>query len=564
MSRGSSLAAFLIAGVSSVSTGFAEDGAFVFRNTAQEAGLFPALAGIQGHGAGWGDVDGDGRLDLLVATFHYGETKPNVFFRNRDGKFEQDRQAALASSMRATGVVFADFDNDGDLDLYVASMPQPASKKPNTTVTRVISGCQLYENDGKGNFKNVSEGNEACPASFGGRSAAVLDYDGDGLLDLLVGEDPNPGYNGSKTKSSRLFRNAGELKFVDVSRQAGIPEGVPGLGVAAADVNDDGWPDVFLASSAGGNVLLLNDGQGKFVEPAGTREVFAWDGAVGDNMVCGVCFGDVNRDGLLDMVLGQHFKSPWTAPVANRLYLNRGLKDGVPKFEQITEAAGFVAMPLKSPHVEIQDYDNDGWPDVSCSLVKFHDGVPHPIIFRHVGLKDGLPQFVADGLAVNDYPTEADRAVKRSGDFFKKLLEDGKAIYSAPGPTGDYDNDGRLDMVMPSWWTEAGSLLLHNETPGGHWLDVRIEGADGVNRMGIGSRVRLYEAGKLGDAKALLGRQDMSVGFGYASGQAAIAHFGLGKVDLVDVEVTLPHGKGTLVRKNVKADQRVLIRRETE
>ena len=544
-----------------VSTAPAED-AFVFRNTAKDVGLFPALEGIQGHGAAWGDVDGDGWIDLYVATFHYGDTKPNQFFRNQKGKFEADTQAALAASMRATGVVFADLDNDGDLDLYVASMPQPISKKGSSGEPRVISGCQLYQNDGKGSFTNVSEGNEACPAAFGGRSVAVLDYNGDGLLDLAVGEDPNPGYNGSKTKSSRLFRNAGGLKFVDASREAGIPEGIPGLGVAAADVNNDGWPDLFLASSAGGNVLLLNDGKGKFFEPEGSRPVFAWEGAVGDNMVCGACFGDVNRDGLLDLVLGQHFKNPWVTPVANRLYLNRGIVKGVPKFEEATEAAGLVAMPLKSPHVEIQDYDNDGWPDISCSLVKLQDGVPHPIIFRHTGLQGSIPQFRADGLDVNDYPTDSDRSLKRSGDFFKRMLQEGKVTYSAPGPTGDYDNDGRLDMVRPSWLTETGTLLLHNETKGGHWLDVRVEGNDGVNRMGIGSRIRLYTAGGIGDSKALIGCQDLSVGFGYASGQTAIAHFGLGKAETVDVEITYPHGKGRDVRKGVKAGQRLMISRE--
>ena len=82
------------------------------------------------------------------------------------------------------------------------------------------------------------------PSVIWGRSAAILDFDGDGLLDLLVGEDPNSGYNGSETTSSRLFRNLGDLKFEDVSRKAGIPEGIPGLGVAAQDVNLDGWPDL--------------------------------------------------------------------------------------------------------------------------------------------------------------------------------------------------------------------------------------------------------------------------------------------------------------------------------
>ena len=87
-----------------------------------------------------------------------------------------------------------------------------------------------------------------------------------------------------------------------------------------------------------------------------------------------------------------------------------------------------------------------------------------------------------------------------------------------------------------------------------------MEGGDGVNRMGIGSRVRVYEAGKAGQPAALLGCQDIATGYGYASAQPAIAHFGLGKADVVDVEVTLPHGKGTVVRKGVKANQKLMVK----
>jgi hypothetical protein len=533
--------------------------AFTFREVGNEAGLFPPVAGIMGHGAGWGDVDSDGWVDLYVATFHTGTSGPNLFFRNRAGKFQLDDQKGLRISTRATGVVFADLDNDGDLDLYLGSMPAAPESRLASRVGHALAGCSLFRNDGKGRFTNISAGNGACPPAFGGRSVAVLDHDGDGLLDLLVGEDPIPGYNGSKTTSSRLFHNKGGLQFEDISRKAGLPEGIPGLGVASGDVNNDGWPDIFLASPSGGNVLFINDGHGRFREAPGTRKVFVWEGAGGDNMICGACFGDVNRDGLLDLVLGQHYSTPWVKPVPCRLYLNRGVKEGNPTFEDVTAKVGLKPLPMKAPHVELQDFDNDGWPDLYVSLVKLAGGKAYPLIFRNLGVKAGLPRFQEDVLAVNDFPTAEDRSIRRSGTFFDKMIKEGKVIYMAPGPSADFDNDGRLDLFLPSWWPESRSLLLHNETKGGNWLQIQIKGSKGLNRLGIGTRLRVYPAGKLGQGDALLACREMAVGFGYASGQPALIHVGLGKDTEVDLEVLLPFGKGTQVRRGVRANQRITI-----
>ena len=550
--------AMLVAGFVSSESLRGQEGPFVFRDAGAETGLLPDGAGIQGHAAAWGDVDGDGWIDLYIGAFHTEGSKPNQFFRNEQGTFQLDGQQALRISSRPTGAIFVDLDNDGDLDLYVASMPKVKPSKLAKKTGHALRGCSLFRNDG-GKFTDISQGNGACPDAFGGRSATVLDYDGDGLLDLLVGEDPIPGYNGSQTHSSRLFRNLGELQFEDVTQEVGIPAGIPALGVAAGDVNNDGWPDLFLACAEPGNRLFLNNGAGKFREAPGSRELFAWEHAGGDNMICGVCFGDVNNDGLLDMVLGQHFDHPWRDPVANRLYLNRGIENGAPRFEDVTEQAGLVPLPMKAPHVEIQDFDNDGRPDIYTSLVKLVGKQRHPVIFRNLGTQGGTPHFRADALAVNDFPTAADRATQGSGALFDKMIVEKKIIYTAPGPSGDYNNDGRLDLFLANWWIESPSLLLRNETPGGHWLQVQVRGGPGVNRMGVGSRVNLYEAGKAGEADALLGCREIATGYGYASGQPAIAHFGLGKTTRCDVEVIFPHDKGRLVQSNVEADRRVSV-----
>jgi hypothetical protein len=331
--------------------------------------------------------------------------------------------------------------------------------------------------------------------------------------------------------------------------------------VAVADVNGDGWPDIFVAGRHHGNRLFINDGKGRFREVPASHANFQWKYSdTPDDTACGVCIADVNRDGLPDILIGQHFDRPWfTGGVPVRLYLNRGVKDGFPTFEDVTEKVGLKPLPMKAPHVEIQDFDNDGWPDISTSIVKFKDGKSYPVIFKNLGVKDGLPRFHEDVLGVNDFPTEEDRKLGDVGKFFEKMEREQKIVYTAPGPTADFDRDGRLDMFLANWWVKSRSLLLRNETPSGNWLQVQVQGSKGVNRMGIGSVVRLYPAGKLGQAAELLGSREISVGYGYASGQEAIAHFGLGKLEECDLEVILPHGKGRLERKGVKANQRLTV-----
>ena len=533
---------------------------FQFKDVGKESGLLPAASKIMGHGAGWGDVNNDGWPDLYIATFHYKESKANLLFLNKEGKFELDELESTAISSRGTGVVLADFDNDGDLDIYMGSMPAPEGSRLAERQGHAFAGCSLLQNEGKGNFVNITKGNGACPEAFGGRSAAVFDYDGDGRLDLLVGEDPIPGYNGSKTASSRLFRNLGDMKFKDVTQEVGIPKDIPGLGVAVGDLNLDTWPDILIASTKG-NYVFLNDGKGKFSHAAGASEVMAWPDAKGDDMVCGASIGDINVDGLPDIVLGQHFSTPWRAPKANRLYLNKGVEDGTPTFEDVTEEVGLVPLTLKAPHLEIQDFDNDGNPDLYASLVKFDaEGRPHPLIFRNHGKdKKGKFRFSTETLAVNDFPTPEDQAIKRSGTFFEKMVQEDKIIYFAPGPTCDFNRDGKLDMVLPCWWTEKETLLLQNETESGNWLNVILDGEDGINSMGVGARIELYQSRRAGKEKYRIGNREIAVGFGYASGQEAVAHFGLGKLKICDVVVTLPHNQGTIIRSDVKANQRLKI-----
>ncbi|MEH6682048.1 MAG: FG-GAP-like repeat-containing protein [Sediminicola sp.] len=536
---------------------------FSFRDVGSVLGLIPEMTKILGHSAAWGDVNGDGWPDLYIGTFNdEHRSKTNMLFINKNGRFALSDQKSVRISTRATGSIFVDLDNDGDLDLYVGSMPKEGKGDTPRTV-----GNSLFENDGKGQFTNISENNGACPLAFGGRSATVLDYDGDGLLDILAGEDPATGYNGSKTHSFRLFHNEGNLAFRDVTAEAGLPLGIPGYGVASADINNDGWPDFFVACQGGSfgdsspsNKLFINDRDGTFTEVKNLNTLFEWPGTGGDKMVCGVSFGDINKDGNLDIALGPHFIVPGKNPQPVRLFLNQGNDmKGMPKFTEITEEAGLRPIHMKLPHLEIQDMDNDGFPDITTSAVRFKDGKPFPVIYRNTGsIKNGIPIF--EDFKINDYPTEEDVKIEKSSEFWDKTLSEGKIIYGAPAPVADFNKDGKLDLFMASWWPEKPSLLLQNESVGDNWLQVVVKGPNGVNSMGIGAKVKIYLKGKLGIEDHLLGTQDISVGHGYASGQQAIAHFGLGEHNGVDVEVILPNGKGKLSHRNVGANQRINIR----
>ncbi|MFM8270802.1 MAG: CRTAC1 family protein, partial [Gemmata sp.] len=408
-----------------------------------------------------------------------------------------------------------------------------------------------------GKFTDVSKDSGACPTNYSGRGLAALDFDGDGLLDLVTCEQ----YYSSKVKTGPcLFRNKGNHRFENVAEAAGLPAGYGGLSVAVADFNRDGWPDLFFSSGSGDHRLYLNDGKGKFRELEGAREWFKWKNLSADNVPAGVCIADINRDGLPDVVIGHHFKSPWSSPASIRVYLNKGNSDGVPTFADVTEAAGIGPLAMKAPHVEIQDFDNDGWPDIYVSIVKFRDGKPYPVIYRNTGVsKDGVPQFRDDAWAVNDFPTQADKALKRAAPLFEKALKEKKIIYMAAAPSCDYDRDGKIDLFLANWWVEDRSLLLKNETTGGNYLDVRVEGKGGLNRMGVGARVDVYAAGKLGEVASLLGSREIAIGYGFCSGQEAVAHFGLGKLEKVDIEVALPHGRGKVTRKGVKTNQALTV-----
>ena len=471
-----------------------------FSDATASFGLIEPLVGMFGHAAAWGDINGDLFPDLLVGTFadrptdlyaFRGATEPapdRLLVGSDDGfvvheGFPQDFG-------RSSGAVFADLDNDGDLDLVVARNVKDGQDLAATTV---------YENV-DGSFVAVDSG---IAADMGGRSIGVLDYDGDGALDLFIVEDR---YRGGH---SRLYRNLGGLHFADVTAAAGFPDSLAGLGVATADVDGDSDVDLFVA---GDNRLFLDVGD-RFEEAAGP---FQWPPVGDEDDPAGAAFGDVDRDGRMDLVIGQHFNSTldFGVPAPVRLFLNRTEPGGEVTFEEITDAAGLLPLPTKAPHVEIVDMDNDGWPDIVTSASSA-DGT-RPAVFRGLGIQDGLPRFdPPEGL--------------------------GDAQYWVAAPAADVDLDGRLDLFLVEFEPSLPSYLMRNESASGNWLEVSVgEEAGG----GIGAHVFVYAPAESSSApNRLLGSAGITASRGYSAGVPAIAHFGLGEIDTVDVVVRLPGGR---------------------
>ncbi|MGB8361943.1 MAG: CRTAC1 family protein, partial [Acidimicrobiia bacterium] len=478
-------------------------GPIAFEDVTDSAGLVEPLTGMHGHAAVWTDVNGDDRPDLYVGTFADSDAEeyafrgatgasPDRLLVSDGSKFTVDESLPEAFT-RTSGGATADLDGDGDLDMVVSRNRDEDELE--------LTSSQVLENQG-GSL--VPAGDLSLPEVFGGRSVGVLDYDRDGLYDLFIAEDH--WVNGS----SRLLHNDGGLSFSDATAEAGIPDDVHGLGVATADFDGDGLSDIFVSGS---NRLLLSDGPGRFSEA--DNSVFAWESYGDEDDVAGVSVADVNRDGLLDIAIGHHYNSTleFGTEVAVRLYLNRG--DGL--FEDVTEQAGLVPIPTKAPHVELNDFDNDGWPDLLASAAA-GDG---PALFVNEGVEDGVPRFAApDGF--------------------------GSPQYWVAAPSTDYDRDGRLDVFMVEWYPSLPSILLRNETPSGHWLEISVDADHGY---GIGWRVEVR------DGDELIGAREIAVTQGYSAGVLPVAHFGLGTLDEVDVRLVPSDGSGAIDLTDVTANQ---------
>lgn len=492
------------------------------------------------------DYNNDGLLDIY---FVNGAQLPNLdksdtkFFNrlyrnNGDGTFTDVTEAAgVRGEGYAMGVAAADYDNDGFTDLYVTG----------------VNRNQLFHNNGNGTFTDVTKkANLDFEGIRWGSGCSFIDYDRDGDLDLFVSNylsfdlktalEPGKGANcawkgvpvncgpkGLPFARNWLYRNNGDGTFTDVSEVSGISKvtGRYPMSVAAADFDEDGWVDLYVACDSTASIFYRNNGNGTFTDVALENGVaYNEDGQPQAGMGLGI--GDFNRDGRLD-IFKTHFMDD--TPV---LYRNSG--KGM--FEDVTMAAGFgAATKFISWGAGMPDVDNDGWPDVFWVT-----GNVYPEVEK----------------AFKQYPHRSPRQLFRNpgnGKFEDISAQSGAGLttpHSSRGCAfGDFDNDGDIDVLVMNM-NEPPSLLRNDYAGGNHWLKVKLAGVKS-NRTGLGARV-VVTIGELKQAQAVLSQT------GYYSHDDLRVHFGLGgKLKADRVDVYWPSGQ-TDTLKDVKADQVVRIK----
>ena len=527
----------------------------VFTDIAAQAGLVrPVLYGEEDHkdyiletvgcGCAFFDYDNDGWMDIFVLNGNRLRGVPQgttsrLYRNNRDGTFaDVTEKAGLGAAGWASGVCIGDYNNDGFEDLFCTFYGQN----------------KLYRNNGDGTFTEVTrQAGLWNEHPRWGAGCTFVDYDRDGHLDLFVSNYvqfdfenvPKPGANincmwkgvpvncgprGLAPGTNSLYRNNGDGTFTDVSQQTGVAGARPGYGmtVVAADFNEDGWPDIYVACDSTPSLLFMNQHDGKFKEEGLARGVaLSEDGKEQAGMGVGV--GDYNLDGHLDL-----FKTNFSDDT-NVLYEN----DGKGNFEDKTSAA---KLGTESPYVSwgtgIVDLDNDGWPDIF-----FVSGSVYP------ELEKKLPQ----------YPDKCPRTVLRNlgNGGFQRVTGGGPGLpskHSSRGCAfGDFDNDGDLDVLILNM-NEPPSLLRNDVQGNHHWLKVRLIGTKS-NRSAIGARVVAHYGGKV-QAQEVLSQSSF-----YSCNDPRL-HFGLGSAASADLEIVWPSGNKES-HAAVPCDKLVTIREAT-
>ncbi len=504
-----------------------------------------------GAGVAWIDYDNDGWVDALVLSgtrleetsrqersWPPGEAPTNRLYRNNhDGTFSDvTDKVGLRRTGWASAVCAGDYDNDGWLDLFITSYGQNV----------------LYRNR-EGRFEDVTaSAGLATSGTRWGSGCTFLDYDRDGRLDLFVANylvldlrtapEPGEGVNclwkgipvncgpkGLPADTNLLYHNDGGGRFRDVSEASGVAtvKGHYAMTATAADLDGDGWVDIYVACDSTAATLFRNNHDGTFSDVAVASGV-AYSEFGNEQAGMGLGVGDFDGDGRLDL-FKTHFADDIPALYRN---LGRGL------FEDVAMAAG---LGVQNRYVQwgagAADLDNDGRPDVFYATGNVYPEIearmpeyPHrspKVLFRNLG--DGRFEDVS----------------ARSGPG-------ASAPHSSRGVAfGDYDNDGDLDVLVMNM-NEPPSLLRNDYDGGNGWLAVRLQGTRS-NRAGIGATVMVTAGGRK-QACAALSQSS------YYSHDDLRLHFGLGAARAAElVEVRWPSGAVDLLR-DVRGGRLITVR----
>lgn len=475
-------------------------------------------SGIQSFNCGGGvvseDLDNDGDFDLLTSTWDPSGAM-HLFENDGTGKFtDVSEQAGLGGITGGINMIQADYDNDGDIDIFVVRGAWLArnGQYPNS----------LLQNDGTGNFSDVSLKVGIGPPFFPSSSAAWLDFDNDGDVDLFVANEQAP---------CQLFRNDRGDGFKDIARDVGVTNDRYTKGVTCGDINGDGLMDIYLSNLDGANRLYVNDGKNRFTDQAAAL------GVERPSVSFPTWFWDVNNDGHLDLFVASYVVD--VASVAaeyagltqedegDRLYLGKaggGFSEASGDF-----GLNGVSQPMGS---NFGDLDNDGYLDFS--------------------LGTGYPQF--EGLM----PNLMFRNV--SGTHFEPVTYSGGFAHLQKGHGTtfcDFDHDGDQDVFIQTGGAYPGDafgdLLFENPGFSNNWVRVKAIGTDS-NRSSIGARIRVDI--QIDQQMRSIYRWVNSGGsFGANSLQQ---HFGIGSAELIQrIEVYWPATGTTRSLLNAKINSLV-------
>ncbi len=484
------------------------------------------------------DYDNDGDVDIYFlngsalkgAKFKTPPT--NALYRNDGGfKFtDVTKQAGVGDTGYGLGVAVADYDNDGDKDIYINN------HGPNI----------LYRNNGDGTFSDVTRQAGVGNGSQTAGGTCFLDMDKDGDLDLFVsnyivftyethvtrkmdGFDTYVGPTSYPSTTDNMYRNNGDGTFTDVSKESGI--GVragAGMGTICCDYDNDGDTDIFVANDISvGNFLFKNDGTGKFEEIALMAGV-AYDFHGDEQGSMGVDAGDYDNDGLFDLYV--------TSYQAQSATLYRNLGDDM--FEDVTRKTGAGAETVTAVTWGngFVDFDNDGDRDIFVACGHLLDNID---LFD-----DSTSYFIPNVLLMNNGDGRFINVSEQGGDGMKVKLSSRGAAFD------DLDNDGDVDIVILNSRREP-TVLRNDSNPKGHWLQIRLRGVK-TNRDGVGACVKVTA----GDLVLI---DEIHSGRSYQSHYGDRLYFGLGSHERVDRVEVKWIGGGVDVFTNVQIDKLLTI-----